>query len=148
MIDGVKIKDLKVFRDDRGQVMHMLRRDDELFTRFGEIYFSITNPGIIKAWKKHLEKTQLFAVPRGNIKLVIFDDRPESPSKGKVEEFFLGEENYRLIRIPRGVWYGFKALGQTASMIVNCADIPHDPNEIQQMPYDSQHIPYQWENAN
>jgi len=85
MIDGVLIKPLKVFADSRGKVMHMLRCDDEIFRKFGEIYFSVVNPGVIKGWKRHQKVNQLFAVPSGNILLVIYDDRGQSPTKGTTQ---------------------------------------------------------------
>ena len=144
MIDGVKIKELKIIRDERGQVMHMMRCDDGFFVNFGEIYFSITNPGVTKGWRKHLKMTQYFAVPRGNIKLVIYDDRQDSPTNGQVQEILMGENNYQLVRIPLLLWYGFQCQGNEAAMIANCSDIPHDPKESLQIPLEDFRIPYQW----
>ena len=99
MIEGVSIQRLKQIVDERGKVMHMLRADSPLFTKFGEIYFSIVNPGVVKAWKKHYKMTQYFAVPVGKIRLVIFDDRKESSTYKNVEVFEIGEEHYCLIKI-------------------------------------------------
>ncbi|MBF0489596.1 MAG: dTDP-4-dehydrorhamnose 3,5-epimerase family protein [Candidatus Omnitrophica bacterium] len=144
MIEGVQIKPLKIFRDERGQVMHMMRCDDGVFERFGQIYFSVTNPGVIKAWKKHLRMTQHFAVPRGDIKLVIYDDRAGSSTQGKVQEINVGEKNYQLICIPPQLWYGFCAQGDQPAMIANCSDIPHDPQEVEQVFLGDGRIPYSW----
>ena len=144
MIDGVKIKELKIIRDSRGQVMLMLRNDDELFSRFGEIYFSVVNPGVVKGWKKHQQMTQLFVVPQGNVRLVIFDDRTGSATKTQVDEIMIGEDDYKVVRIPPQVWYGFGCLGKLPAMIANCSDIPHDPQESEHMPLEDAHIPYNW----
>jgi len=144
VIQGVDIKPLKVFRDERGQVMHMMRCDDGVFTRFGEIYFSVVNPGIIKGWKKHLKMTQHFTVPQGDIKLVLFDDRVGSLTRGQVQEIFIGEENYNLVRIPPELWYAFSSQKNAPAMIANCSDIPHDPNEVELLPIGDTVIPYTW----
>lgn len=145
MIDGVIIQELKQIVDKRGKVMHMLRADSPLFTKFGEIYFSVVNPGIIKAWKKHLKMTQLFAIPIGRIKLVIYDDRKNSSSYGKVEAIEIGEDNYCLVRIPPLVWYGFKGISSTPALIANCTNLPHDPKEIKQAEPFNNYFPYSWD---
>lgn len=144
MIEGVFVEKLKKIEDSRGKVMHMLRCDSLLFTAFGEIYFSTINSGALKAWKKHLRMTQFFAVPVGKIKLVIFDDRDKSSTKGEIWEMELGEENYFLVKIPPLVWYGFQGVSNTPSLIANCADIPHDSAEVNGLePFDTK-IPYIW----
>jgi len=144
MIDGVFIKSLKVFADERGKVMHMLRSDDAFFKQFGEIYFSVVNPGIIKGWKKHSKMTQHFSVPVGNIKLVIYDNREDSSTKGKIQEIFIGAENYQLVRIPPLVWYSFKAVGDSFALIANCPDLPHVDNEVVTVDLFDKKIPYNW----
>ena len=144
MIQGVEIKPLKIFRDERGCVMHMMRCDDGIFKKFGEVYFSVVNPGIVKGWKKHLKMTQHFAVPRGDIKLVLYDDRAGSATFGNIQEIFAGENNYQLVRIPPMVWYGFRAEGKQPAMIANCSDIPHDPKEVELRPICDPGIPYAW----
>ncbi|NQT32852.1 MAG: dTDP-4-dehydrorhamnose 3,5-epimerase family protein [Candidatus Omnitrophica bacterium] len=144
MIEGVVVKDLKIFSDEKGKVMHMLRSDDDLFKEFGEVYFSTINSGAIKGWKNHSKMTQHYAVPKGNIQLVIYDDRTDSATKGEVQEVTLGLDNYRLVRIPRGVWYSFKAIGGEAAMIVNCTDLAYDPDEITDIDIFDNDIPYKW----
>lgn len=145
MIDGVFIHPLKQIPDERGKIMHMLREDDPHFERFGEIYFSNIYPGVIKAWHYHTEMTLNYAVVFGSIKLVLFDDREESPTRNELMELFLGEANYVLVKIPPRVWNGFKGIGLTHAIVANCATIPHRPDEILRMdPFDN-HIPYTWE---
>ncbi len=145
MIDGVLIHPLAQFPDERGTVMHMLRCDDSHFQKFGEIYFSTVYPGVIKGWHLHKEMTLNYAVVSGMIKLVLYDDRPTSSTKMEVNELFIGESNYVLIRIPSGVWNGFKGVGVTPAVVANCSTLPYDTNEIvRRDPFDPT-IPYDWE---
>ena len=146
MIEGVVIQELKQFVDERGRVMHMLRADNPLFEKFGEVYFSEVLPGVVKAWKKHKLMTQLFAVPVGMIRLVIYDDRDSSRSNGELEILDVGRDNYKLIRVPPRLWYGFKCISDYPALLANCTDLPHDPDEVENYfdPSGSL-IPYNWE---
>lgn len=144
MIDGVGVEKLKKIETDGGRVMHMLRSDSPLFSTFGELYFSWVNSQAIRAWRKHLVMTQRFAVPVGAIKLVIYDDREKSPTKGKIYELELGEDNYCLVKIPPQLWYGFKGISANGALIANCSDIPYDPNEIIRLDLKDTSIPYIW----
>ena len=144
MIDGVFVEKLKKIEDSRGKVMQMLRCDAPYFKSFGEVYFSEIKTGMIKAWRKHLKMTQSFAVPIGKIRLVIFDDRKQSPTVGEIMEIETGVDNYCLIRIPPCVWYGFKGLSEPLSLVTNCADIPHDPDEIIRADPADSTVPYIW----
>ncbi|MBN2453532.1 MAG: dTDP-4-dehydrorhamnose 3,5-epimerase family protein [Candidatus Omnitrophica bacterium] len=144
MIEGVLIEPLKVFSDSRGKVMHMLRSDSLYFRNFGEIYFSTINPGAIKGWKKHLKMTQNFAVPSGNVKVVIYDDRKGCSTGGEVQEVVIGQDNYCLLQIPPQVWYSFRAVGGSSAMVANCTDMPHDLNETASKDIFDKSIPYVW----
>lgn len=143
-IDGVVIKKLNQISDERGKIMHMLRSDDPLFEKFGEIYFSTIYPQVIKGWHLHSRMTLNYACVSGMIKLVLFDERENSPSIGQVQEIFLGDGDYKLVRIPPGVWNGFKGLGSAPSIVANLATLAHDPAEITRMDPLSNHIPYDW----
>ena len=144
-IDGIVVLPLKQIEDERGAVLHMLRSDSPDFSRFGEIYFSVVNTDVIKAWKRHRAMTQHFAVPMGRIRLVLFDDRVVSSSKGRVEEIILGRpDRYYLICMPPMVWYGFKGISEMPALLANCSDMPHDPNESQQLPVSNDYISYNW----
>lgn len=145
MIEGVIVKPLGKMPDERGSVMHMMRRDDPEFERFGEIYFSEIYPGVIKGWHIHREMTLNYAVPCGMIKLVLYDEREESATRGEVQEIFLGDKNYALVRIPPLVWNGFKGMGSAPAIVANCATIPHSPDEIERLDPLDNHIPYDWE---
>jgi dTDP-4-dehydrorhamnose 3,5-epimerase len=148
MIDKVYIHPLRQIPDERGKIMHMLRSDDPHFEKFGEIYFSTIYPGVIKGWHLHKEMTLNYAVLYGTIKLVLYDDRIDSPSRGEVMELFVGDGNYVLVTIPPMVWNGFKGVGSQPAIVANCSTLPHDPTEIVRLdPVDNQ-IPYRWELIN
>ncbi len=144
MIADVGIIPLKQIPDERGKIMHMLRADAPHFEQFGEIYFSVVYPGVIKGWHLHTRMTLNYAVIAGTVKLVLFDDRPDSPTKGVVQEVFLGDGNYVLVRIPPGIWNGFKGMGTERAIVANCATIPHDPTEIMRKDPLTSDIPYNW----
>jgi dTDP-4-dehydrorhamnose 3,5-epimerase len=144
MIEGLIITPLRQILDERGKVMHMLRADAPHFKQFGEIYFSCVHPGAIKGWHLHKRMILNYAVPFGKIKLVLYDERNGSSTKGELMEIFLGPDNYQLITIPPLVWNGAKGVGDAVSIIANCATLPHDPEEIERLnPFDKR-IPYDW----
>lgn len=145
MIEGVKITPLRQIPDERGKIMHMLRSDVPGFPGFGEIYFSCVYPGAIKGWHIHKRMTLNYAVPHGNIKFVLYDDRENSKTRGTVQELFLGPDNYSLVTVPPLVWNGFKGIGTETAIVANCASLAHDPDEIGRLdPFDPK-IPYAWE---
>jgi dTDP-4-dehydrorhamnose 3,5-epimerase len=145
MIAGVIVKPLRQILDERGKIMHFMTNKDPEFLGFGEVYFSVVYPGVIKGWHLHRKMVLNYSVPVGRIKLVLFDDREDSETRGELMEIYTGPESYSLIQIPAGVWNGFKGIGETASVVANCATIPHDPEEIIRMdPFDPS-IPYNWE---
>jgi dTDP-4-dehydrorhamnose 3,5-epimerase len=145
-IEGVLISVLKQIEDERGAVLHMLRSDSPIFTEFGEIYFSLVNKGVVKAWKRHKVMTQRIAVPIGRIRLVLFDNRTKSATKGVVEEIILGRpDQYYLICIPPLLWYGFQGISESPALLVNCSDIPHDTKESERLSVLNDHISYSWE---
>jgi dTDP-4-dehydrorhamnose 3,5-epimerase len=145
MIEGVKLTKLSQFHDERGKVMQMLRNDSPDFSEFGEIYFSTIHPGAVKAWHRHSAMTLNYAVVFGQIKFVLYDDRPGSKTNGEVQELFISPENYYLVTVPPMIWNGFKAVGSVEAIVANCATIPHQAEEIQRLPVDSQQIPYEWQ---
>jgi dTDP-4-dehydrorhamnose 3,5-epimerase len=146
-IDGMTITQLKRIPDERGAVLHMLRDDDDGFERFGEIYFSMVYPGAIKGWHLHREMTLNYAVPVGMIKLVCFDDRPDSPTRGNLVELHMGELNYVLVTVPPLVWNGFKGEGSSPALVANCATVHHSADEIERLDPFSDRIPYRWDLA-
>jgi dTDP-4-dehydrorhamnose 3,5-epimerase len=144
MIEGVVIHPLRQIPDERGKVMHMLRAQDPHFVGFGEIYFSVVYPGVVKGWHLHKQMVLSYAVPVGRVKLVLYDDRMGSRTRGEVMELFPGEDNYVLVQVPALVWNGFKGLGTAPALVANCASIAYDPDEIVRVDPFAGDIPYDW----
>ena len=145
MIKGVAVHPLRRIPDERGMVMHMLRADAPHFERFGEIYFSTVYPNVVKGWHRHRRMTLNYAVVSGMIKLVLYDDREDSPTRSEAMELFVGDQNYVLVTVPPLVWNGFKGVGTAPAIVANCATVPHDPTEIERLDPWSPRIPYSWD---
>ena len=145
-IDGVQVKPLKTHCDERGRLMEILRADDAVFTKFGQVYITTAYPGVVKAWHYHKRQTDHFTCLRGMVKLVLYDPRKGSPTKGGVNEFFVGPHNPMLVRIPPGVYHGFKAIDVDESIMLNIPTEPYrasDPDEYR-LPAHTKKIPYDW----
>ena len=145
MIEGVTVTPLKKIVDERGMIMHMLKRTDPTFKEFGEIYFSCGYPGAIKAWHIHKEMTLNDCCLVGMIKLVIYDCRKDSPTHGELMELFIGESNYCVVQIPPGVANGYKTYGDKMSIVANCASMPHEKSELIYIDPFNNEIPYEWD---
>lgn len=143
-IHGVKIVPQRQIVDERGKIMHMLKATDDHFIAFGEIYFSCAWPGVVKAWHIHQTMTVNNAVLQGRAKLVLFDLREDSPTRGVLQEVFIGEDNHCLVQIPPGIANGYKAYGDSLVILANCATEPHRPDEMLRIDWDSPTIPYDW----
>ena len=144
MIEGVKVIHLKRIPDERGAVFHMLKKTDEHFIEFGEIYFSCGHIGAIKAWHVHKKMTLNNCCISGMLKLVLYDSRTGSKTNGEVMEIFMGEQNYVLVQVPPGVVNGYKAYGEKMAIMANCATLPYDPDEIEYIDPLNNDIPYDW----
>ena len=144
MIEGVKITSLKRIDDERGSVLTMLRSDFSVFKSFGEIYFSKIYHNAIKAWHFHKLMTLNYVTVHGSIKLVLYDDREGSSTKGKVQEIMLSNKNPYLVSIPPKIWNGFCSANNEDAILANCSDIPHDKDEIVRLPFDDPKFPYKW----
>jgi len=146
MIEGVKIKKLRVIPDERGRLMEILRNDDDLFLRFGQVYMTTTYPGVVKAWHLHKEQTDNVTCIQGMIKLVLYDAREHSPTFKEIGQFYLGFHNPLLVQIPKGVYHGWKCVGPEEAIIVNIPTELYDydnPDEFRLDPHDND-IPYEW----
>lgn len=147
MIDGVRVKKLRVIPDERGRLMEIMRSDDELFSKFGQVYMTTVYPEIVKAWHLHKIQTDNVAALKGMIKLALYDSRENSSTKGEVNEFFIGEHNPSLVQIPKGVYHGWKCISESEAIVVNCPTEVYNyekPDEYR-LPYDTDQIPYDWE---
>ena len=146
MIDGVKIKKLKVIPDERGRLMELFRSDDEFFEKFGQVYVTATYPGVVKGWHKHEVQSDNMACVAGMIKAALYDVRTNSPTCGEVNQFFMGIHNPVLIHIPPGVYHGWLCVSETESLVVNCPTEKYDyenPDEQRLDPH-TKDIPYDW----
>lgn len=144
-IQGVEVQKLSVIPDERGAIYHMLRSDNPLFEKFGEIYFSKAYPGVVKGWHLHKEMILMYSAIVGMAKLVLYDDREGSPTKGNTMEITIGDENRLLVKVPPLVWNGFKCISTTPVIIANCASLKHDEDEIVRLDPFSPTIPYKWD---
>lgn len=145
MIEGVKVIKLPQYPDERGTVSLMLKKSDPHFTSFGQVYFSTIYPGVIKGWHLNEVMALNYCVPYGMIKLVLYDDRPNSSTKGELMEIFMGGKNYVLVHIPTGVWNGFKCIGGKEAILCNCAESTYEENKQQRIsPFDKK-VPYNWD---
>jgi dTDP-4-dehydrorhamnose 3,5-epimerase len=146
LIEGVKIKELKVIPDERGNLMEILRADDEQFSKVGQVYITTAYPDVVKAWHFHRLQDDNMTVLQGMVKIVLYDDRKASPTKGLINEFFVGTNNRVLIHIPKEVWHGFKCISDTEAIIVNIVTECYNyknPDEYRKPAHDSE-IPYDW----
>ena len=147
MIDGIVVKQLKRHADERGYLMEMLRSDDDVFVSFGQSYVALNYPGVVRAWHYHKKQEDIFVCVKGMIKAVVYDSREGSPTHGEVNEFFMGDDDPILLKIPVGVMHGYKTIGAKSSLLVNFPTLPYnseEPDEYRE-PYDSEKIPYDWE---
>ena len=147
MIDGVLVKKLEPIADERGRLMEILRSDDGVFKKFGQVYLTTAYPGVTKAWHYHLKQTDYFACVVGMMKLVLYDTREGSPTKGQVDEFFIGEHDMSLVAIPPGVVHGFKCIGEREAVVINVPTEPYNaktPDEFR-IPAHDKSIPYNWD---
>ena len=144
LIHGVEIKPLRVYVDERGIVVEILRSDDPMFERFGQVYYATCNPGVVKAWHYHKIHTDYLYCIHGSAKLGLYDGREESPTKGLTNTFVLNEYNHLLVKVPPGVWHGNSCLGSEPCIMVNVPTHVYDPSdEYKHDPFDPA-VPFDW----
>ncbi len=147
MIAGVKVKQLTTHPDTRGRLFEILREDDELFTSFGQAYITTAYPGVVKAWHRHEKQTDNICLIAGNLRLVIYDSRDDSPTCGQIDEFYLGADNRLLVQIPPRLNHGFQNIGTTEAIVLNLPDRAYDheaPDEQRLDPHEND-IPFDWQ---
>jgi len=146
MIKDVKTKNLKVIPDERGRLMEILRQDDNLFLKFGQVYMTTTYPGVVKAWHLHERQADNVACIQGMIKLALYDAREDSLTYKEVNQFLIGVHNAMLIQIPAGVYHGWTCVSQEEAIIVNIPTEAYNyeqPDEQRLDPHNND-IPYDW----
>ena len=146
MIDGVLTKALRVIPDHRGKLMECLRADDELFVKFGQFYVTTTLPGVVKGWHLHDLQFDNIVCVKGMITIALYDVREGSPTLGEVDEFSIGEDNPLLVRVPPGLWHGWKCVSPEEAYIVNAPTevYVYDSPDQRELPLDTPEIPYDW----
>jgi dTDP-4-dehydrorhamnose 3,5-epimerase len=150
LIDGVEVKDLKILADERGMLAEILRSDEKLFKKFGQVYFTTAYPGVVKGWHFHKVQWDHFACLHGMVKLVLYDSREKSPTFRSVNEFFLGIRNPRLVSIPPFVYHGFKCVSEEECIMINVPTEPyrHQAPDEYRAPWNDPSIPYDWSRKN
>lgn len=146
LISGVQTKKLAVIPDERGRLMEILRSDEAIFKKFGQLYMTAAHEGVVKGWHYHKVQWDNFSVVRGMIKLVLYDSRSDSPTYQKINEFFIGEYNPLLVHIPPYVYHGFKGISHPEAIVINCPTEVYryaDPDEFRADPHHGE-ISYDW----
>jgi dTDP-4-dehydrorhamnose 3,5-epimerase len=146
LIEGVMARRAKVMPDERGRLGEIMRCDDPWFEKFGQVYFTTTYPGVVKAWHYHSKQTDHFYVMRGMVKVGLYDSRRDSPTHGTVNEVYLGQHCPGLLRIPPGVLHGWMCVGDVEAYVVNVVSEAYnyaEPDEFRTHPHDNE-IPYDW----
>jgi len=141
-MEGVLLTPLKQLFNPKGDVFHGIKKSDLGFTTFGEAYFSTVHQGDIKPWKKHHRMTLNLVVPVGEIRFVLHDDRPGSRTKGQTFSVEIGKSNYQRLTVQPGIWMAFEGLDEGLNLLLNIADMEHDPNEVERAEIDQFEYPY------
>jgi dTDP-4-dehydrorhamnose 3,5-epimerase len=147
MIDGVATKQMRYIPDERGRLMEILRNDEEMFIQFGQVYVTTTYPQVVKAWHFHKKQDDFITCVKGMLKLVLFDDREGSPTRGEVNEFFIGDYNPMVVKVPKMIYHGWKCVSVEEALVINIPTEPYDrqnPDEHRLDPHIND-IPYKWD---
>lgn len=130
-LDDILVTPLRRIDTDGGDVLHIMRQNDNGYIGFGEAYFSCVYVGAIKAWKRHTRMTMNLVVPLGHVRFVFRCINVDGDEEFRTEE--IGIDRYVRITVPPGIWFGFQGMGSTQSLVLNIASIPHDPNEVERL---------------
>jgi len=140
------VRRLPMLPDERGVLTEILRSDDAEFASFGQAYMTTTYPAVVKGWHYHERQTDMVCCLSGEIKLALYDARPHSETQGVVNEIFLGDSNRLLVKVPVGVYHGWKCIGERPAIVLNLPDQVYKydaPDECRVDPHDND-IPYDW----
>ncbi len=150
LIHGVQVKNLRIIPDERGMLAEILRADEKMFRKFGQVYFTTAYPGTVKGWHYHKIQWDHFTCIHGEVKLVLFDAREDSPTHRRINEFFLGIRNPQVVSIPPFVYHGFKTIGLEEAIMVNIPTEPYNPAQPDEYraAWNDPSIPYDWSRKN
>ena len=121
----MKTKKFKIIKNKLGDIQKVISKKSQNFKGFGELYFSWVQNNYIKAWKKHKVMTLNLVVPFGKVEFLFYDE-----GFNNFKKIIISAENYKRITVPPDIWFGFKGQYEEFSLVVNCADIVHDPSEV------------------
>lgn len=141
MLSHIKVTPLRRIETPGGDVMHAMKQSDDGYIGFGEAYFSRVSCGAVKAWKRHTRMTMNLVVPIGLVRFVFHAKNRMGTNEFRVED--IGESCYARITVPAGIWFGFQGRSEADSLVLNFANIEHDPNEVERL--DMYYIDYDWD---
>lgn len=147
MIHNIKIKNLTRHIDERGYLQEILRDDDEIFSKFGQVYLTVCNPGVVKGWHCHQKQTDNLCCLKGTAKVGLYDGREASPTYRETQTVLLSELEPKLLQIPPGVWHGFTPTISEPIYIINIPTEHYNydqPDELREHPFDND-FGYDWE---
>tara|TARA_B100001094_G_scaffold332348_1_gene404019 strand:- start:1242 stop:1658 length:417 start_codon:yes stop_codon:yes gene_type:complete len=136
ILEKIKLTKLKKINNKDGNLFHGLKKTENSYFGFGEVYFSWINKGSIKGWKFHKEMISNLIVPMGEVKFVFYDNY------GNYKDFTIGNNDYNRITVPPNIWFGFMGIGKPSNLVVNIASIEHDDSEV--ISKDLSEIKYDW----
>jgi dTDP-4-dehydrorhamnose 3,5-epimerase len=146
MIKDVRIKKLKIIPDERGRLMEILRSDEDIFEKFGQVYMTTAYPGVVKAWHFHKKQDDHFTCISGEMRLALYDGREDSPTYKEVNDFIISPDNPVLVKIPKSVYHGFKCVSGNEAVVINVPTLPYnyrEPDEYRLDAFDND-IDYDW----
>jgi len=144
-IEGVLLTPLKKIPHPKGDIFHAMKKTDPGFSAFGEAYFTEINFNEIKGWNRHQRMTLNLIVPVGKVIFVIYDDREQSKTKGVFWNVEVSVDAYRRLTVPPGLWLAFKGKDDSTNLILNLADLEHDPDEIEKR--NLEEFLYNWDDS-
>ena len=142
-IEGVILTPLKIIQHPLGNIYHGMKKNDQGFVGFGEVYFSTIKFGETKGWNKHKRMTLNLVVPVGKVIFVLYDSREKSNTKGNLLQVEISVDAYQRLTVPPGVWLAFKGKGDGINLILNVADMEHDPDGVERL--NLKLIEYNWD---
>ena len=137
-LDEILVPPLERIPTGGGEVLHALKKSDIGFKEFGEVYFSWVEKGCIKAWKCHQRMTLNLVVPIGKVNFVFHSTKEENSFRTEN----IGDERYVRLTVPPGIWFGFQGISAGHSLLMNFADLEHDPDEVERKPISA--FSYDW----
>lgn len=146
IIQGVEVHPAAMLPDERGLWAAILRAADAAPRRIEQVSVLTVYPGVVRAWRRHPTRWEYFAGIGGMAKLVLYDDREGSPTRGVLNEVYLGPRQPQTVAVPPLVYIGLKGAGDQECLLVHAASEPFDPacpaGDV--LAWDDPSVPYDW----